>query len=360
VIDLMLEQFRQLGYPEIEPVPDGENRPAWSVMIPTYNCAEYLRETLRSVLLQDPGPERMQIEVIDDASTKDEPEAVVRELGGGRVAFYRQPQNVGATANFNTCLARSRGHLVHILHGDDLVLPPFYDFMKGLLDRNPAAGLATCRYVFMDVDGLWTKLGELRQRVAGIDQSALPSIAVANWARFPAVVLRRSLVEDIGGFHPTLIHAADWDLWKRAALYQPLAYEPTALACYRRFEGNDSSRLIKTGANVADFHRAIDLGDQYLPQPESATWSQRAIAGISYFAKETAVGMLRGGDFQGFRHQVRELSLLDPKFRLSRGNIGLHLLCMMERLKWTLSEAKTWISRHHSLRTATGSEVTMN
>ena len=65
-------------------MPDGVHRPTWSVMIPTYNCAALLRETLKGVLAQDPGPERMQIEVIDDASTKDDPEAVVREQGRPR------------------------------------------------------------------------------------------------------------------------------------------------------------------------------------------------------------------------------------------------------------------------------------
>lgn len=49
----------------ILPVADGEPRPLWSVMIPTYNCASYLRETLASVLAQDPGPDLMQIAVVD-------------------------------------------------------------------------------------------------------------------------------------------------------------------------------------------------------------------------------------------------------------------------------------------------------
>jgi glycosyltransferase involved in cell wall biosynthesis len=53
----------------IPPIPDGTPRPLWSVMIPTYNCANYLRETLASVLAQDPGFEIVQIEVVDDHFT---------------------------------------------------------------------------------------------------------------------------------------------------------------------------------------------------------------------------------------------------------------------------------------------------
>jgi glycosyltransferase involved in cell wall biosynthesis len=91
-------------------------------MIPTYHCAAYLRETLESVLAQDPGPERMQIEVIDDHSTADDPEAVVREPASDRVAFHRQSRNVvGHVASFNTCLRRARGGLVHLLRGASAV-----------------------------------------------------------------------------------------------------------------------------------------------------------------------------------------------------------------------------------------------
>ena len=108
-------------------------RPLWSVMIPTHDCAAYLRHTLASVLAQDPGPELMQIEVVDDASS-DAPEAVVEELGRGRVGFFRQPRNVGHVANFNTCLERSRGRLVHLLHGDDCVRDGFYAAMGRLLE----------------------------------------------------------------------------------------------------------------------------------------------------------------------------------------------------------------------------------
>ena len=48
----------------IEPVfEERALRPLWSVMIPTFHCARFLRQTLESVLSQDPGPDVMQIEV---------------------------------------------------------------------------------------------------------------------------------------------------------------------------------------------------------------------------------------------------------------------------------------------------------
>jgi len=122
----------------VAPVPKGVERPFWSVMIPTYNCANYLRETLASVLAQDMRSEMMQIMVIDDHSTKDDPEAVVREIGNGRVEFYRQEVNVGHVRNFQTCLEKSRGRVVHQLHGDDLVCNGFYDALVKHTKQNCA------------------------------------------------------------------------------------------------------------------------------------------------------------------------------------------------------------------------------
>src|SRR5438128_1183269 len=113
-------------------------------MVPTYNCAELARLTVESVLAQDPGAERMHIEVIDDCSTKDDPEAVVAEVGRGRVAFYRQPKNAGISTNFTTCLQRSRGEWVHVLHGDDLVRPGFYETIERVITAHPTAGAVVC------------------------------------------------------------------------------------------------------------------------------------------------------------------------------------------------------------------------
>src|SRR5207237_1950596 len=107
--------------PQIMPVPAGLERPLWSVMIPTFNRMTYLRRTLESVLVQDPGREQMQIEVVDDCSTVDDPEPVVHTTTGDRVAVIRNSLNLGLMRNLNRCIERARGHLVHILHSDDYV-----------------------------------------------------------------------------------------------------------------------------------------------------------------------------------------------------------------------------------------------
>ena len=115
---------------------------------------QYLQQTLESVLAQDQGSDQMQIEVVDDCSTKDDPKAVVEEVGKGRVAFHRKPKNEGAIANFNTCIQRSRGHLLHILHGDDYVLPGFYQRLTEDAQLHPDVSLVAVRAFYVDKEGV--------------------------------------------------------------------------------------------------------------------------------------------------------------------------------------------------------------
>jgi len=77
----------------IRPLIPDATRPFWSVMIPTYNArANYLEETLKSVLQQDPGPEQMQIEVVDDCSLHGDPAELVANVDRIRGTLDWRPQ----------------------------------------------------------------------------------------------------------------------------------------------------------------------------------------------------------------------------------------------------------------------------
>jgi glycosyltransferase involved in cell wall biosynthesis len=240
-------------------------RPLWAVMIPTYNCADYLRLTLTSVLQQAPGPELMHIEVVDDCSPRDDPAAVVEELGRGRVQFYRQPQNVGAIANFNTCVQRSTGQLVHLLHGDDLAADGFYEQLGGPLLQNDDLGAACCRQIFIDEAGMPQVMTRLEQPEAGIWGNALAVLAVSNRIQPPAMVIKRSVYEALGGYNPALFHSADWEMWVRIAARYPIWFEPEALAHYRVHRASDTSRLVQTEANIQNRRACIAAFQAYLP-----------------------------------------------------------------------------------------------
>src|SRR5713101_8359248 len=138
--------------PAIRVLPVDHGRPVWSVMIPTYNPRpDYLEETLHSVLQQDSGREQMQIEVVDDCSPGMDVAALVKAIAGERVQFSRTAKNLGLAGCWNTCIERSRGQWVHILHQDDWVLPGFYARFEALIKTVQGINAAFARYLHADV-----------------------------------------------------------------------------------------------------------------------------------------------------------------------------------------------------------------
>jgi glycosyltransferase involved in cell wall biosynthesis len=241
--------------PHVPTIQNTTNRPFWSVMIPTYNCAAMLKKALNSVLEQDPGSEIMQIEVIDDASNLDDPETVVRQIAGDRVAFHRKSANGGPVANFNTCIERSRGHLVHILHGDDWVFPGFYETIEQMAHDHPTAGLYATRLVITNEEEVWTGISPELPNHSRQPSSSISDFWLGTPLQFAGVVIRRSSFEELGGFLTELCHTADWEMWTRIIKQKGGIVSPSVLGAYRQFPCNDTGRLKRTAENIRDRDR---------------------------------------------------------------------------------------------------------
>jgi len=304
--------------PSISPVPEGVRRPKWSVMIPTFNCANYLRQTLESVLSQDLGSEQMQIEVVDDCSTKDDPEAVVKEIGKGRVDFYRKPKNEGAIPNFNTCIERSRGELVHILHGDDYILPGFYETVSKSVGEHEDCALFATRVFFVTEDGVYTgisqRLEDLEKGPSSKISAFYGSLEASDYGircpfQFAGNVVRRSFYEKNGGFDLRLVHTADMEMWWRATRISKSMVSPQVLAAYRCFEGNDTSKLNKTGENLRDLERVI-LKMAHFDQNFSLKISQINLVNK---AKHQAELFRRLGDLDSLKNTQKFIDVKCPK-----------------------------------------------
>ena len=289
----------------IAPVPAGVTRPLWSVMIPTFDCAPYLRETLGSVLAQDPGPEVMQIEVVDDHSTRDDPRAVVDELGRGRVEFFRQPRNTGVTTNLTTALQRSRGHLVHLLHGDDCVRPGFYRALERAFMQD-AVGAAFCRHIFADAQGHWQSVSPLEQPESGLLRDALVRLASEQRIMTPSIVVRRAVYERLGGFDRRLLCSEDWEMWVRIAAQYPLWYETEPLAIYRMHRDSNTGRHLRSAEDMSYTREAIRIFAAYLPPAIADPVTRRACETYAGSALDTAELLCGEGQTAAVVNQVKE------------------------------------------------------
>ncbi|MEO8568938.1 MAG: glycosyltransferase [Ginsengibacter sp.] len=252
--------------PEILPVSNIEDRPLFSVMIPSYNCIHYLKQTLETVLAQDPGKDLMQIEVVDDCSTDGDVAALVNQLGKGRVSFFQQSQNRGSLRNFETCLNRAKGYYVHLLHGDDLVKPGFYEEIKSLFNKYPEIGSAITNYNWVDENEIQSDSSLDLLLTSGVLDNWLYKIASRQMLQAPAVVVKRSVYEKIGGFF-AVHYGEDWEMWIRIASQYKVAYSPKCLATYRDgHNSNISTKSILSGENFRDLSTVIDIVKNYIPE----------------------------------------------------------------------------------------------
>jgi glycosyltransferase involved in cell wall biosynthesis len=310
---------------EIPPIIEGIARPFWSVMIPTYHCARFLRQTLESVLAQDLGPESMQIEVVDDGSTLDDPAAVVAEVGRGRVSFFRQERNVGHTKNFETCLRRERGKVVHLLHGDDYVMGGFYNKLQQAFEREPEIGAAFCRQIFMDDEGNRDAYSPLEQSESGILNNGLERLALEQRIMTPSIVVRRDVYERLGGFDRRLICSEDWEMWVRIAAQYPIWYQIEPLAAYRMHAASNTGRHIRNGDDMRYTRLAIDIFKSYLPKDKADQWSKQARETYARSALDMAYSLYLKGDLPATLVQAREALYLSHSAKVIR-QIGRFLV----------------------------------
>lgn len=297
-------------------LPEGTIRPRWSVMIPTFNCAHFLRGSLGSVLAQDPGPTAMQIAVVDDGSS-DDPEAVVRQLAGDRVEFHRQPTNLGVVHNLTDCIRRSRGEIVHLLHGDDAVRPGFYETMGRAFDARPDIGAAFCRQIFLDPHGRWRGISPLERVDSGVLEDAAVHLAVEQRIMTPSICVRRAAYERLGGFHHDLRCAEDWEMWVRIAAHHPIWFEVEPLALYRMHDDSNTGRNVRTGSDIPFTKRAIEIIAGHLPPDRAGNVAARARATYARSALAIARDALRRRDAATALAQIRGALWLDPSPRVA-------------------------------------------
>jgi glycosyltransferase involved in cell wall biosynthesis len=318
--------------PSIKGVQSTADRPFWSVMIPTYNArADYLEETLKSILQQDPGPEEMQIEVVDDCSKDNTASEVTRRVGAGRVMVHRESENRGLANNWNRCIERARGHWVHILHQDDIVLPGFYERLYNGILCNPNIGMAFSRFAIIDATGHWSGLGPLENTTPGVLDDWLQRVGTGLRLECPAAVVKRETYERLGGFNPGLTSALDFEMWVRIGAYTPVYYEPQILAGYRWHGQNESAMQEPSGVTLQEIAGVIESWKHYLPENSRVQLEQQ---GRRYWADVSlmlAQRFFSNGDIGACANQLRAAKILCDQDRYRSRRLRLEGKVLLRR-----------------------------
>jgi len=312
----------------------GLQRPTFSVMIPVHNPTEDLEIALGSVLVQDVQPGDMQIAIVDDGSDQDVT-ARVRALDpSGRVEIYRFPGQLGLAGNLNRSIDLSCGHLVHLLHQDDYVLPGFYASMRRAFERAPTAGMAFCRTRIVDGSGRPQKLTSGPQLWSGVVNGWVSKIATRQRVQAPSAVVARSTYEQVGGYREDLRFALDWEMWVRIAVRSAVWYERRALAAYRRHARSETVRVRADALAWPDVCHAIRLNSEHCRSWGHGDVSSRSAAWYTRSAMREALREHVAGRTESARStvaQCRDIIALMGDAR-SRGALERRLASMQCQL----------------------------
>ena len=197
-----------------------------SLIIPTYNRAALLAETLQSGLRQTREPD--EIIIVDDGSTDDTRQMV--ERFGARVRYHYQV-NAGLAAARTMGMTLSSGDLLCFLDSDDLLLPGALKALEGALLAAPEAALAYCRSQTIDASGHVVEERWWKEDHVG---DAWKHMIDGNFIRSTGCALiRRSSLEQVEPWDQEMRAIEDWDLWVRLAETAPFVRVDDALFQYR-------------------------------------------------------------------------------------------------------------------------------
>jgi O-antigen biosynthesis protein len=228
-----------------------EDRPLVSVVIPTFNRADLVLRAIRSVLAQDYPA--MEVLVVDDAST-DDTAARVEALGDRRVRLLRQGKNGGVARARNAGMEAAEGDLIAFLDSDDEWLPARLGPQVDLLARAPARTALIHGGTEVIAPG-----GERVYLPPQAEGRVFPAMLARNvLPGFPFNgLMRREVVDTIGGFDPALPAIEDWDFLIRATRFFGVAAVDVPAYRYHNDAPSDAAgarRSARHEANMAARH----------------------------------------------------------------------------------------------------------
>ncbi len=173
-----------------------------SVIIPCYNAAATIAETVDSALAQAADRVTVEVIVINDGSTDSSLEVARRFEPQIRVLTG---PNQGASAARNRGIAESTGQWIVFLDADDIMEPR--SLIQNLTAaRTQNADVVICDWIDFDDDGSGSFVERAHRSIDWPAMQADPEIAIATrvWAPTAAILYSRTIVERIGGFNPRL------------------------------------------------------------------------------------------------------------------------------------------------------------
>jgi glycosyltransferase involved in cell wall biosynthesis len=283
--------------------------PNISVIIPTYNATKTVLATIASVQAQTYRD--IEIIVINDGSTDNLLEYLAPTVTDARVKIYSYP-NAGLPVARNRGIARSTGEYIAFVDADDLWTPDKLELQLQALEANPQAGLAYSWTYFMEEDGERYHT----DRPIWFQGNVLKDLMLWNFLCHGSnPLIRRSVIESVGEFDPTLPSAEDWDYWLRIAAQWEFALVPQPQIYYRQSGGAMSAKVEVMEA------AQLEVLDRALKRAPASLQSYRPQGTAKIYQYSAQLYLIHGKNRQTQQLVYRKLwqtIRLSPRFLLDR------------------------------------------
>ena len=221
--------------------------PKVSILIPTFNRANYLKMAVDSALAQTyPSTE---ILVLDDCSTDETVNLSQAYSNATNVKFIRNETNIGFIDNWNKAVSLSSGEYIKIMGDDDILSPECVAEQARILDEHPDVGVVCCNLSVID-ESSRLKNGNNPYKLFSRDMKENGQEFIKNYllgkraVGWPtAILFRRQDIDEVGYFDIEAGCAADIDMWCRILRVKDFYYLDKMLAYNRQFPGNLSRKL---------------------------------------------------------------------------------------------------------------------
>jgi len=204
--------------------------PLVTIVTPSYNQADYLEETIQSVLNQDYS--NIEYFIIDGGST-DNSISIIKKYAD-KLGWWVSEADQGQTDAINKGFAHANGEILAWINSDDTYISGAVLEAVDYLQSHPDVGMVYGDANLIDEDG--NIIGQFPARQTGYKRLRRGYVHIPQQAAFFRVDLWRK----VGPLDTTFYFAMDYDLWVRLAKLAPLVYYPRLWANFRLHQSGKS------------------------------------------------------------------------------------------------------------------------
>ncbi len=230
--------------------------PLITVAITSYNYAQYIGSTVRSVLDQD-FPQ-LEVLIVDDASTDDTDAVIAPFLADSRVRYVKNPANIGVTQNHNRALSLARGATIIFVSSDDMLLPGHLRRCYAYLEAHSDIDIVYTGALLMNVDAEPMRvrhvIGQLPVDYHGGRNEFAQQLSEGCYVPIVTMLVRRAVYDELGGFDDDVV-ASDYEIMTRwAAAGKRFGYLRAPSAAIRMHRDQTTGlKFIRSGDDLGDY-----------------------------------------------------------------------------------------------------------